>query len=125
MIRGVMIYAGSIIIILWGIAHILPMKFVVRGFGPISRESKRIITMEWIAEGLTLCFIGILVLLITILGGYRNSISVIVYRSSAIMLFIMAILTLLTGARTSIIAIRFCPLVKTAVAVMFYLGTVL
>jgi hypothetical protein len=125
MIRGVMIYAGSIIIILWGIAHILPMKFVARSFGPISRESKRIITMEWIAEGLTLCFIGILVLLITILGGYRNSISVIVYRSSAIMLFIMAILTLLTGARTSIIAIRFCPLVKTAVAVMFYLGTVL
>jgi hypothetical protein len=125
MIRGVMIYVGSIIIILWGIAHILPMKSVVRSFGPISRESKRIITMEWIVEGLTLCFIGILVFLITILGGCRNSISVIVYRSSAIMLFIMAILTLLTGARTSIIAIRFCPLVKTAVAVMFYLGTVL
>ena len=125
MIRGVMIYVGSIIIILWGIAHILPMKSVVRSFGPISRESKRIITMEWIVEGLTLCFIGILVFLITILGGYRNSISVIVYRSSAIMLFIMAILTLLTGARTSIIAIRFCPLVKTAVAVMFYLGTIL
>ncbi|NCQ53149.1 MAG: hypothetical protein GW803_03550, partial [Caldiserica bacterium] len=56
MIRGVMIYAGSIIIILWGIAHILPMKSVVRSFGPISRESKRIITMEWIVEGLTLCF---------------------------------------------------------------------
>jgi hypothetical protein len=125
MIRGVMIYAGSIIIILWGIAHILPTKSIVKGFGPISRENKRIITMEWIAEGLTLCFIGILVFLITILGGYRNSISVIVYRTSAITLFIMACLSLLTGVRTSIILIRFCPLVKTAVAVMLYLGTVL
>jgi hypothetical protein len=125
MIRGVLIYAGSIIIILWGIAHILPTKSVVKVFGPISRENKRIITMEWIAEGLTLCFIGVLVLIVTILGGYRNLISIIVYRASAIMLFIMACLTLLTGARTSITTIRFCPLVKTAVAVMFYLGTIL
>ncbi len=125
MIRGVMIYAGSVIIILWGIAHILPTKSVVKGFGPISRENKRIITMEWIAEGLALCFIGILVLIVTIFGGYRNLISIIVYRTSAITLFIMACLSLLTGVRTSIILIRFCPLVKTAVAVMLYLGTVL
>jgi hypothetical protein len=125
MLRNLLVYAGSIIIVLWGIAHILPTKSVVKGFGPISKESKRIITMEWISEGLSLCFIGILVLVITIIAGSGNSVSIIVYRISAIMLFIMALLTAFTGARTSIIAIRFCPVVKIAVAVMLYLGTML
>lgn len=125
MLRNLLIYAGSIIIVLWGIAHILPTKSVVKGFGPISKENKRIITMEWISEGLSLCFIGILVLIIVIIAGSGNSVSIIVYRISAITLFIMALLTAFTGARTSVIVIRFCPVVKIAVAVMLYLGTML
>ena len=81
--------------------------------------------MEWIAEGLTLCFIGLLVLFITTLEGLQNPVSVIVYRISAVMLFIMAGLTQLTGARTSILPIKICPVVKTAVAILFFLGSVL
>lgn len=46
--------------------------------------------MEWAAEGLTLCFIGLLVLSITILRGAKNSVSIIVYRASALMLIIIA-----------------------------------
>jgi hypothetical protein len=61
-----MLYASSTIIILWGIAHIaIPTKDIIKGFGPISMENKRILAMEWIMEGLTLCFIGLLVFLIT------------------------------------------------------------
>ena len=121
----ILLYTGSVVITLWGIAHIVPVKSIVNGFEPTSEDNKRIITMEWIAEGLTLCFIGLLVLFITTLGGSSNPVSTIVYRISALMLIIMAGLTLLTGARTSIVPIKVCPLVKTTVAILFSLGSVL
>ena len=122
---NILLYAGSIVIILWGIAHIIPTKPIVNGFGSISEDNKRIITMEWVAEGLTLCFIGLLVLLVTALAGSQNQVASIVYLASAGMLIIMAGLTLFTGARTSVIPIKICPLVKTAVAILFALGSVL
>ena len=125
MINDIMLYIGSVLITLWGIAHIVPTKSIVGGFGSISEDNKRIITMEWVAEGLTLCFIGLLVLFITILGGSQNPVSIIVYRISALMLLVMVILSLFTGARTSIIPIKICPLVKTIVAVLFLLGVYL
>jgi hypothetical protein len=125
MIGDILLYIGSAVITLWGIAHIVPTKSVVSGFGPISQDNKRIITMEWIAEGLTLCFIGLLVLFVTIWGEARNQTSTIVYMASAAMLVIMAALTSVTGARTSIVPIKICPFVKVAVAILFFLGAVL
>jgi hypothetical protein len=125
MTSDVTLYIGSVVIILWGIAHIVPTKSVVTDFGPISEDNKRIITMEWIAEGLTLCFIGLLVLFITLLDGSQNPVSLIVYRISAVMLVVMAGLSLLTGARTSIVPMKICPIVKTTVALLFFIGSVL
>ena len=125
MLNDILIYVGAGIITVWGIAHIVPTKSVVCGFGQISKDYKRIITMEWIAEGLTLCFIGLLVLFITVTGGTRNPISLNVYRASALMLVVMAILTAFTGARTSIVPIKICPIVKIIVAILFFLGTYL
>lgn len=124
MISETMLYIGSILITLWGVAHIVPTKNVVRDFGPLSEDNKRIITMEWIAEGLTLIFIGLLVGIITLVGGAQNTVSIIVYRAAAVMLAIMAGLTLVTGARTSIVPIKICPLIKTIVALLFFLGSV-
>ncbi|MFC1926322.1 hypothetical protein ACFLWV_01050 [Chloroflexota bacterium] len=125
MASDIVLYIGSAVIIMWGIAHIIPTKPVVAGFGPISEDNKRIITMEWIAEGLTLCFIGLLVLLITALNGSENPAALNVYRISAIMLIALAGVSLFTGARTSIVPIKICPIVKTVVAVLFILGSVL
>jgi hypothetical protein len=125
MIGDILLYVGAGVITLWGIAHIAPTKAVVNGFGQISQDNKRIITMEWIAEGLTLCFIGLLVLLVTVFAGPQNQVSNIVYWSSAAMLVVMAILTASTGTRTSILPIKICPAVKIAVAILFFLGTVL
>jgi hypothetical protein len=121
----ILVYLGGAVITLWGIAHIAPTKSVVAGFGAISEDNRRIITMEWAAEGLTLSFIGLLVLLVTALDGSHNSASLSVYRISAAMLLVMAGWTLLTGARTSILPIKICPVVKTAVAVLFLVGSVL
>jgi hypothetical protein len=125
MLNEILIYVGAGIITIWGIAHIVPTKSVIDGFGQLSKDNKRIITMEWIAEGLALCFIGLLVVFITVTGGTGNPVSLNVYRASALMLVVMAILTALTGARTSIVPIKICPAVKTVVALLFFLGTYL
>ncbi len=125
MTNEVLLYTGSAVSIAWGIAHLAPTRPVVKGFGDISAENRRIITMEWLAEGFTLIFIGLLVMLITALYDHSNSISILVYRVSAGMLLVMAALTALTGARTKIIPIKICPFVKLSVAVLFILGSVL
>ena len=123
MINPILLYLGSAIIFFWGIGHIIPTKSVAHGFGQISEDNKRIIVMEWAAEGLTLCFIGVLVFLVTILAGPQNPVSRIVFRSCSIMLLVLAALTLNTGAKTSIKPIKICPYVKTAVAILFLLGS--
>jgi len=123
--RYVLVSIGSMVITLWGIAHLLPTKSVVSGFGTISGDNRKIITMEWIAEGLTLCFIGLLVILVTLYAGPQNLVSVLVYRVTAWMLVAMAGLTFVTGAKTSITVIKVCPLVKSIVAILFFLGRAL
>ena len=120
-----MLYAGSIIILVWGVAHIVPTKSVVKGFGPISEENRRIITMEWVAEGAALCFIGLLTLFVTSFAGPQDPLAAIVYRVSAGMLITMAVLTALTGARTSIIPIKVCPIIKAVAAVLLLVGSIL
>ena len=125
MINDILLYIGAGVIALWGIAHIIPTKSIVNSFGPISEDNKRIITMELIAEGITLCFIGVLVLLVTGLAGSQSQAAYVVYLACAGMLLIMAILTAMTGARTSAVWYKICPAVKTIVAVLFLLGAVL
>ena len=42
------LYVGAGLTALWGIAHLVPTKSVVDGFGDISEDNRHIITMEWI-----------------------------------------------------------------------------
>lgn len=121
----VLLYIGSGMIIPWGISHIIPTPGVVKGFEPLTPDNRKIITMEWVAEGLTLCFLGVLVLLTAILYGVGDAAATFVYRASAVMLFIMAAWTALTGARTSIFPIKICPVVKTTAGLLILLGTLI
>ena len=66
--KEVLIYSGSILIFIWGAAHIFPVKSIVKGFNKDSKDNILIITMEWIAEGISLCFIGVLVINIAASG---------------------------------------------------------
>ncbi len=125
MINDILLYSGSAVIFVWGVAHIVQTRNIVAGFGELSADNTRIITMEWIAEGLTLCFIGVLVLLATILGWSQEPVAIIVYRVSAGMLVVLAVLSQLSGARTAVLPMRLCPYVKTVVAVLFFLGSAL
>lgn len=116
MVNVILLYAGSVIITLWGIAHIIPTKSIVRGFGEISVDNRRTITMEWIAEGLTLCFIGMLILFVTLYAGPANLGSQITYRICFVMLVGLSVLSFFTGARTSVVPMKICPFVKLLVA---------
>lgn len=123
--KEIMLYAGSVIITAWGIAHIaIPTKNIIKGFEPITVNNRRILTMEWIMEGLTLFFIGLLVILVTALEGIENPASALVYRASGAMLVIMAAVSLFTGARTSIIPMKLCPPIFASVAVLYWLGSI-
>ncbi|MFC2026747.1 hypothetical protein ACFLUX_02095 [Chloroflexota bacterium] len=118
----VLLYIGSAIIIIWGIAHLIPTKAIVNGFGEITEDNKKIIMMESIAEGITLCFLGILVVLVTTLGDSQGQTASVIYYSVVAMLLVMALLTALTGARTSILPYKICPFVKTLVAILIISG---
>ncbi len=120
-----LLYVGSVVIIIWGIAHLIPTSAIVKGFGEISEDNKKIIAMESIAEGITLCFLGIPVILVTALGDLQSQTASIVYYSVVAMLLVMAVLTVLTGARTSLLPYKICPFVKTLVAMLIILGIAL
>jgi hypothetical protein len=125
MINTVLFSIGSGVIFLWGIAHLAATKSVVNGFGAISEGNRRIIIMEWVGEGLTLCFIGTMVILSHIIACSMNPVLPIIYRGSAIMLVIMAVISAFTGAKTPSLPMRICPFIKSSVAVMFFLGSLL
>jgi hypothetical protein len=119
------LYTGSAIITIWGIAHLIPTKAIVKGFGDISADNRKIIAMESIAEGMTLCFLGILAILVTSLGDWQSQTASVVYYAIAVMLLVMAVLTLLTGARTSLLPYKICPFVKTLTALLIIIGAAL
>ena len=118
MLNVILLYLGSVIIMLWGIAHLIPTGAIVKGFGDISRDNRLIITMDWIAEGLTLCFIGLLILSATMFAGPASTGVKIVYRLCFGVLVVLAVLSFFTGARTSVVPMKICPFVKLLVAAL-------
>jgi hypothetical protein len=117
----ILLYLGSGLTVIWGVAHLFPTKSVVEGFGEISIDNKRIITMEWIIEGLALIFIGVLVATVTVIDP-SNVVSTAVYLISVIMLLVMALLSLLTGFKVSFLPFKLCPFIFTASAVLILIG---
>jgi hypothetical protein len=119
----IFVYVGSTIIFLWGVGHLAATRPVVSGFGPISADNKRVITMEWIVEGMLLCFIGVLAVVLTTFAGMEAEGTVIVARGFAVLLLLLSFLSLFTGARTSVVPMKLCPVIKTAVAALFVAAT--
>ena len=120
-----LIYIGSAIIIIWGIAHLIPTKQIIKGFGEISADNKKILAMELITEGLTLIFLGVLPILITTWGDSQSLTAHIAYFTEAGMLLVMAVVTQFTGSRTPVFWYKLCPAVKIITAAFFVLGSVL
>ena len=121
MMNLILLYLGSGLTVIWGIAHLFPTKSVVQGFGEITIDNKRIITMEWIIEGLALIFIGVLVATVTVIDP-SNFVSTAVYIISIIMLLVMALLSLFTGFKISFLPFKLCPFIFTTSAVLIVIG---
>ncbi len=122
---AILFYLGAGVIFVWGLGHLIPTRNIVAGFGSLSVDNKRIITMQWLAEGLTLCFIGILVAIMVLLVGPAQAATHLVARTCSIMLLVMAGVSAFTGARTSVLPMKLCPFIKSGVALLFLAGTFL
>ena len=121
MLNQILFYIGAVLPIFWGIAHLFPTKNVVADFGDISEDNKTIITMEWINEGATLIFIGVLVAVITF-TDHTNTISQAVYWLSFLMLNALSAISLFTGFKVNFIPFKLCPVIFTGSSLLILLG---
>ncbi len=124
MSNHILLYVGSALPLLWGIAHLFPTGSVVEGFGDISLENKRIIMMEWIIEGVALIFIGFLVASVTHLD-YTSSISRTIYWLSFAMLNTLSLVSVFTGFRVGFLPFKLCPFIFTTSSILIILGAYL
>ena len=124
MINHILLYVGSALPFVWGISHLFPTKSVVEGFGDISLENTRIIMMEWIIEGVSLIFIGVLVASVTY-ADYSSSISRIVYWLSFVMLNSLSAVSVFTGFKVGFLPFKLCPFIFTTSSILIIVGSYL
>jgi hypothetical protein len=122
MTNQVLLYIGSSFLFFWGAAHLFPTRSVVKGFGDISPDNKRIITMEWIIEGLALMFIAAVVASVTYFD-YASAISRTVYWLSFVMLNILSIVSLFTGFKVNFLPYKLCPVIFTTASILIVTGS--
>jgi len=114
----VLMMIAGIIILLWGVAHMVPTRSVVDGLGLYDLDSERIVTMEWVAEGFTLIFLGVLLMFLAPYVAVGNTVARGATLLSVLMLVAMAIWVGATGARTEMIFFKICPFVKSLCALL-------
>jgi hypothetical protein len=92
----------------WGIAHVFATRGVVKGFGELSADNRRIITMEWIVEGVALISTAAFVIVATAVepGAAASS---AVYAVAIGTLVVLAVVSLFTGFKVPFLPFRLCP----------------
>jgi hypothetical protein len=120
--RRLLVIIGGFLNIAWGISHLFPTNSVVKGFGPISLDNQRIVFMEWINEGFTLIFIGLLVIISTIASNENSKTLKLIYLISSVMLFSMAILSLFTGFKIDFLPFKLCPIIFSVSGLLIVQG---
>jgi hypothetical protein len=114
----VLAYVAAAMVFFWGLSHIIPTRQVVAGFGDISEDSRYIITMEWVAEGLSFMFVGVLLAVVAWAGAAPESAEDLIYRVVPGFLLTIGVWTAMTGARTGVIWFRMCPVVMTVASAL-------
>ena len=124
MMNLILLYLGSGLTVIWGVAHLFPTKSVVQGFGEISIDNRRIITMEWIVEGVALIFIGTLVATVTAVDA-TSPVTHSVYWLAVIGLNVLSVVSLFTGFNVNFIPFKLCPVIFTGSSILIGLGILL
>jgi hypothetical protein len=123
-VNQILLYLGTFFTLAWGIAHLFPTKSVIKGFGDISQDNKRIIAMEWLVEGVSLIFIGLLVGIATIVDC-SSTMSKVIYWICFIELNVLSIVSLFTGFKVNFLPFKLCPAVFTGSSVLILIGSFL
>ena len=117
----IMLYVGAALAIVWGIVHLAPTSSIVARFGDISSDNKRIVTMAWMADGVALVIIGVLVGVVAFIDP-ATAVSRAVFVVSAVGLFALALVSFLTGFGVNELAFKLCPLVRVVSGVLILIG---
>jgi hypothetical protein len=118
---AVLAYAAAALVALWGVAHAIPTRRVIAGFEPIEPANRLVLIQEWLAEAFTMWGIAAIVVAAT-LAGADTSVAAWVYRAAAGLLFALAMMTAATGARTSVIWFKICPVLLTTSAILLVIA---
>jgi hypothetical protein len=122
MLAALFLHAAAVMVAFWGAMHLVKTKPVVAGFEPLSADNRHVLTMEWVLEGVTLCFIAALVFAMTVFVGHGGLAVTVVYVLAAAMLLTMAVVSLFTGARASPLPYKLCAPIFTTAAALILLG---
>jgi hypothetical protein len=115
------LYVAAALTGLWGVAHLFATRGVVAGFGELTPDNRRIITMEWIVEGVALVSLASLVAAVTAVDA-AAAVSSAAYAVAIATLLVLAVVALFTGFRIAFLPFRLCPFIFTLSAVLIALG---
>ena len=124
MINQIFAYLGAAFVLFFGIAHLIPTKRVVVNFGDISKENRHVIMMAWIAEGMALIFIAVLVATATFVDA-GSAVTRAVYWLAFIGLNVLSVLSLFTKFRVNFLPFKFYPALFTGASILILLAVLL
>jgi hypothetical protein len=111
--------AGILVLLVWGIAHIVPVRSIVRGFGEISADNRRIVVGTWLFEAMGLLFVAALMGLVTCFGLFGGKLERILAMACGGFLLASALLGAFTKVRMKPLPMRLCPWIEAAVGAAF------
>jgi hypothetical protein len=109
-VNEILLYIAAAMTALWGVAHLFATRGVVAGFGDITADNRRIITMEWIVEGLALISTAAFVAAATVIEP-RAAVSSAVYAVAVGTLVALAVVSLFTGFKVAFLPFKLCPVI--------------
>jgi len=117
----VLLYIAATLIGLWGVAHLFATKGVVAGFGDLTTDNRRIITMEWIVEGVALISTAAFVAAATAIQP-EAPVSNAVYVVAISTLVVLAVVSWFTGFKVAFLPFKLCPFLFGVSAVLIVWG---
>lgn len=122
MIANLLLFIGAAAVAFWGGMHIAKTRPVVAGFEPLSDDNRYVLKMEWLVEGVALIFAATLVAAATLFLGPDTAGAKLVYGVSIGFLLTMAVVSLFTGAKASLLPYKLCAPIFTSAAVLIFVG---
>ena len=123
MAQEALFIVAAVLLVGWGIAHLVPTRSVVRGFGDITLDNRRIITMEWVVEGVALVSLGAVTAILAV--DPSEPLARAVGLTVFVALNALSAVSILTGAKIRFLPFRLCPVIFTGSSILVLAGSLL